>query len=278
MELHAGADGGGLEFHPAGQRARHLRHDADLHRDGDGEQRRRPEQRADPRRRRRAGRCADRGDEPRLQAWKTRRSCSATTCRSRSTTRMAASASTGSTISASSNRRVPELDRQPAWQRVGLRHGPYVITGTEAQIRAVLATFAYTPPHNDDSNVSLSVAVRTTDSDGSTATDHHQPDRSSCRPMPTSRGFRLGVGHGRHHHRRADHGRPRRHGRLGDHPLCRRDRRSRRRHGKLDQRARHGDGHHGRIPGGRLHRRYPGASASLQIQPPRIPTRTSRWR
>jgi hypothetical protein len=45
VELHAGANGGGLELHAAGQRARHLRHDADLHGNRDGEQRRRPEQR-----------------------------------------------------------------------------------------------------------------------------------------------------------------------------------------------------------------------------------------
>ena len=58
----------------------------------------------------------------------------------------------------------------PTGSSLSCGSGPYVITGTEAQIRALLATFAYTPPHNDDSNVSLSVAVRTTDADGSTAT------------------------------------------------------------------------------------------------------------
>ena len=52
----------------------------------------------------------------------------------------------------------------------GSGSGPYAITGTEAQIRALLATFAYTPPHNGDSNVSLSVAVQTIDFDNSTAT------------------------------------------------------------------------------------------------------------
>jgi hypothetical protein len=73
--------------------------------------------------------------------------------------------------------------------------GPYVISGTEAQIRALLATFAYTPPLNDDSNVSLSIAVRTLDADGSTAiTSITQPITVSAdADVPTGSGSGSGT-------------------------------------------------------------------------------------
>jgi len=52
----------------------------------------------------------------------------------------------------------------------GSGSGPYTISGTESQIRGLLATFAYHPPLNDDTNRSLTIAATTTDADGSTAT------------------------------------------------------------------------------------------------------------
>ncbi len=54
--------------------------------------------------------------------------------------------------------------------------GGYEITGSAADIRAALDTFAYTAPTNSDANVSLSVVMETTDSNGDTATttsSHH---------------------------------------------------------------------------------------------------------
>ncbi|MDZ7824630.1 MAG: hypothetical protein U5K75_11785 [Ahrensia sp.] len=48
--------------------------------------------------------------------------------------------------------------------------GGFTITGTEADIRATLDSFTFTPAANDDSNVTLGVAVTATDSNGDTAT------------------------------------------------------------------------------------------------------------
>jgi len=52
----------------------------------------------------------------------------------------------------------------------GTGSGPYTLSGSEAEIRALLTTLGYQPPHNDDTNVSLSISVLTRDADGSTAT------------------------------------------------------------------------------------------------------------
>ena len=54
--------------------------------------------------------------------------------------------------------------------------------GTEAEIRAALATLAMTAPLHTDQNITLTVAATTTDNDGSTATTT-QSSRSRTWPF-----------------------------------------------------------------------------------------------
>jgi hypothetical protein len=72
----------------------------------------------------------------------------------------------------------------------GLDITGYTITGTQAEIRATLDTFAITPPNDSDANFSLSIDVTTTDTGGVTAvtSDTHDIIVAAIADTPTGSG------------------------------------------------------------------------------------------